>query len=354
MSSADVHTYAESSTSTGERPAATLPLPNALAFAIAAVAFVVAVIQPFAVLDQGLSLSETVDGFLLQNAVAFAVLGALIVWRRPGHAIGWLLVFVGGLDLLTHVGDEYALFELSELSGFPPVVDVEAVIGWLWVPTVAGIGIALPQLFPDGRLLSRRWRPLAWFGVAATALLSVLFIIDPDGLDAAFGLAFPLFGLAMLASLVPLVVRFRRSRGAERQQFKWVFFGLAVSVPLLVLGTAGTFAWGASAAWSLPALLILPAAITVAILRYRLYDVDVVISRTLLVAGLVGFITVAYVAIVVGLGRWLVGAVVVSRMWCCRCWRRRWWRWRSSRCVGGCSGWRIGWFLVGGRRRMTC
>ncbi|MGI8954655.1 MAG: hypothetical protein ACR2FL_08810, partial [Nocardioidaceae bacterium] len=302
MSSADVHTYAESSTSTGERPAATLPLPNALAYAIAAVAFVVAVIQPFAVLDQGLSLSEVVDGFLLQNAVAFAVLGALIVWRRPGHAIGWLLVFVGGLDLLTHVGDEYALFELSELSGFPPVVDVEAVIGWLWVPTVAGIGIALPQLFPDGRLVSRRWRPLAWFGVAATALLSVLFIIDPDGLDAAFGLAFPLFGLAMLASLVPLVVRFRRSRGAERQQFKWVFFGLAVSVPLLVLGTAGAFAWGASAAWSLPALVILPAVIAIAVVRYRLYDVDVVISRTLLVAGLVGFITVAYVAIVVGVG----------------------------------------------------
>ncbi len=291
-----------------ERPPATLPLPTGLAYAVAGVAFVVAVIQPFAVLDQGLTMSEAVDGFFLQNAVFFAVLGALILWRRPGHMIGWLLVFVGGLDALTHVGDEYELFELGELPGFPPVTNIEAAIGWVWVPAVAGIGMALPQLFPDGRLLSRRWRPLAWFGAATTTLLSALFVVDTDGtkLDEAFGVAFPLFGVAMLASLVPLLVRFRRSRGAERQQFKWVLFGLAVSVPLLVLGTAGAF-WGASAAWSLPALVILPAAITVAVLRYRLFDIDVVISKTLLVAGLAGFITAAYVAIVVGAGS-LVGS----------------------------------------------
>ena len=308
MTDASARTSAAESVTPTERPPATLRLPNGLAYAVAAVSFIVAVIQPFAVIDSGLSLDEAVDGFFLQNAVAFALLGALIVWRRPGHVIGWLLVAVGGLDMFTHVGNEYELFELGDQPGFPAVADVEAVVGWLWVPTVAAIGMALPQLFPDGRLLSPRWRPLAWFSVAATALLSGLFIVDTSGtgLDAAFSVTFPLFGLAMLASLVPLVVRFRRSRGAERQQFKWVFFGLAVSVPLLVLGTAGTAIWEASAAWSLPALILLPAAITVAVLRYRLFDVDVVISRTLLVAGLAGFITVAYVAIVVGVGS-LVG-----------------------------------------------
>ncbi len=290
-----------------ERPEATVPLPNGLAYAVAAVALVVAVIQPFAVLAKGLILTEAVDDFFLQNAFAFAVLGSLILSRRPGHVIGWLLVAVGGTDAFTHIGDEYELFELGSQPGFPAVTAVEAVIGWFWVPTVALIGIALPQLFPNGRLLSRRWQPLAWFGAAATALLSALFIVDPSGvgLEALFGFAFPLFGLAMLTSLVPLVLRYRRSRGVERQQLKWVFYGLAISVPLIVMGTAGAY-WGASAAWSLPALVILPVMITVAVLRYRLFDIDVVISRTLLVAGLAGFVTVAYVLIVVGVGS-LVG-----------------------------------------------
>jgi len=286
-----------------ERPEATVPLPNGLAYAVAIVALVVAVIQPFAVLAKGLTLAEAVDDFFLQNAFAFAVLGSLILSRRPGHVIGWLLVAVGGTDAFTHIGDEYELFELGRQPGFPAVTAVESVIGWFWVPTVALIGIALPQLLPNGRLLSRRWQPLAWFGAAATALLSALFIVDPSGvgLEALFGFAFPLFGLAMLTSLVPLVLRYRRSRGVERQQLKWVFYGLAVSVPLVVMGTAGAY-WGASAAWSLPALVILPVMITVAVLRYRLFDIDVVISRTLLVAGLAGFVTVAYVGIVVGVG----------------------------------------------------
>jgi signal transduction histidine kinase len=251
-------------------------------------------------LDKGLSFTEASNGYFLHNAVPFAVLGALILWRRPGHAIGWVLVLIGGLDAFTHIGDEYELFEFGELAGYPSVLSVEQVVGWLWVPVVALVGMALPQLFPDGRLLSRRWRPLAGFCAVATAVLSVLFIMDPtgNGMDPVLSLVFPAYGLAMLLSLVPLFTRFRRTSGVERQQLKWVFYGLAVSVPL---GTAGV-TWGANAAWSLPALVILPASITVAVLRYRLFDVDVVISRTLLVAGLAGFITVAYVGIVVGVG----------------------------------------------------
>ena len=176
----------------------------------------------------------------------------------------------------------------------------------MWVPTVAGIIIWLPQLVPDGRLLSRRWRPLAWFGAVATVFLSVVFLIDPDGYPPLVGVAFLVFALAGLASVVPLVLRYRRSTGAERQQLKWVFYGLAISVPMLVLGTSGFFYGAAGAIWAVPPLVVIPVTITVAVLRYRLYDIDVVISRTLLVAGLAGFITVTYVAIVVGIGS-LVG-----------------------------------------------
>lgn len=177
MIDASARTSGAASGTPTERSPAALQLPNGLAYAVAAVAFVVAVIQPFAVIDKGLSLDEAVDGFFLQNAVPFALLGALILWRRPGHVIGWLFILVGGLDSFTHLGDEYELFELSERPGFPAVAEVEAVVGWLWVPTVAAIGMALPQLFPDGHLLSPRWRPLAWFGAAATALLSGLSLI---------------------------------------------------------------------------------------------------------------------------------------------------------------------------------
>ena len=169
----------QDSTDRYDRPAATVPLPNALAYGVALMAFVVAAIQPFAVLDKGLSFTEASNGYFLHNAVPFAVLGALILWRRPGHAIGWVLVLIGGLDAFTHIGDEYELFEFGELAGYPSVLSVEQVVGWLWVPVVALVGMALPQLFPDGRLLSRRWRPLAGFCAVATAVLSVLFIMDP-------------------------------------------------------------------------------------------------------------------------------------------------------------------------------
>ena len=119
-------------------------------------------------------------------------------------------------------------------------------------------------------------------------------------------MAFLVFALAGLASVVPLVLRYRRSTGAERQQLKWVFYGLAISVPDAGPRHVGFLLrrrrrdLGGSAAG------VIPVTITVAVLRYRLYDIDVVISRTLLVAGLAGFITVTYVAIVVGIGS-LVG-----------------------------------------------
>ncbi len=294
---------AEATVSSDERPAATLPWPNAPAYVLAVLAVVAVLILPFALVAAGLSLTEAVDGYYLQSSVLFAVLGAVILRERPGHVIGWLLVGIGMFGTLVHFSDEYQLFGLGELPGFPSFATLEPFTSWLWVPSAAGIVIALPQLFPTGRLLSPRWRPLAWYGGAAAALLASLFIRYPVvGGETLLAVAFPLFGSAAAASLVPLVVRFRRSRGVERQQFKWVFYGIAISLPFLVLGTTGAFLGAASAALALPVVLVVPASIAVAVLRYRLFDIDVVISRTLLVAGLAGFVTVAYVLIVVGVG----------------------------------------------------
>lgn len=300
---------AEKVGSAAERPAATLPLPNALAYAITAVAVIAALILPFAVVANGESLTQALANYHLNNVAHVAVLGALILWRRPGHAIGWLLIAVGGIDALATLAREYRLFGPGESSGLPSGAAVEGLLIWLWVPTQAGLAIALPQLFPDGRLLSRRWRPLAWFGAVAVAPLSILFIISPDATEPEWGflLAFPLFGLAALASLVPLVVRYRRSRGVERQQFKWVLYGLAVSVTMSILTIAPGLITNqaTAAALTLTPLVIIPAAITVAVLRYRLYDIDVVISKTVVFVVLAAFITGVYAVIVVGLGRLL-------------------------------------------------
>ncbi|MGI9085728.1 MAG: ATP-binding protein [Aeromicrobium sp.] len=284
-----------------ERLPVTLPLPNWVAYAIAGVSVASTVMLPFALASGDLSLTEAVGGYYLLSAALFAVLGALILWRRPGHAVGWILVGIGGCDTVTRLVDEYELFRLADRAGFPALATVE-LASWTWVPLIAGIMIWLPLLFPDGRLLSRRWRPLAWFGAVATTLLSLTFLIDADGYEPLAGVGFAVFLAATLASSVPFVLRFRRSRGVERQQFKWVFYGLAVSIPMLVVGTSGTWLGALTAVWSIPPMVILPVFIAVAVLKYRLYDVDVVISRTLLVAGLVGFITVAYVGIVVGVG----------------------------------------------------
>jgi hypothetical protein len=144
---------------------------------------------------------------------------------------------------------------LGERPGYPTADTITALFAWTWVPTVAGIVIALPQLFPDGRLLSPRWRWLAVFGALATTLLSVAFALSPgsDDTTALIAAAFPVFGLAMVASFIPLVLRYRRSRSVERQQLKWVFYGLAVSIPLMLLGTVG-----ALLGTILPMIVILP------------------------------------------------------------------------------------------------
>ncbi len=307
MSGAAAVALPASSSSSDERPPASLPLPNRLAYAIAGFSVVSALLLLSAIATSGASWLDALSNHDLHNIDLAAVLGAVILRRSPGHAIGWLLVTAGAFEAVTVLSRAYYFF------GLPDGLAVDLHLAGFWVPGVAALVIGLPQLFPDGRLLSRRWFPLACYGMAATTLLFIVFlaVVSEDAVDSSgwFTVAFPLFGVAALCSLIPLAVRFRRSRGEQRQQFKWVFYGLAIALPMLALGSATVLIGDspANAALTLAALEIIPAAVTVAVLRYRLYDVDVVISRTLLVAGLVSFITAAYVGIVVGVGSLLGG-----------------------------------------------
>jgi signal transduction histidine kinase len=294
---------------TGEQAAATLPLPTVLAYAVAVFAVAAVVTLPFAVVSSGGSLAKAWSGFDLHNLAIAAVLGAAILWKRPGHVVGWLLVGAGGFDSMVVSAADYRYFSPEGLPGLPSGNAVWDALNFCWVLASICLLVALPQLFPNGRPLSRAWRPLLWFGVAAPLPLAALFVLDPRQVEltSLFALAFPLLGVTILVSLTPLLVRFRRSSGVERQQFKWVFYGLALSLPLGALGFAlpGVSTGQASPAMTLVPLLIIPAAITVAVLRYRLYDIDIVINKTLVFVVLAGFITAVYAGIVVGLGRLL-------------------------------------------------
>ncbi|MDQ4037498.1 MAG: sensor histidine kinase, partial [Actinomycetota bacterium] len=304
-----------------ERPAATLPLPGWLAPACAIAVVATFTAYPFALGAGGLSLVEAVNGFHLHSTGLCAVLGAVILAKRPGHMIGWILVASGLLDTIPRLIDVYFWFTVGDLwtdikggvvattptvNELPVPVTIVAMLGWTWVPAIAAVFIALPLCFPDGRLLSTRWRGVVLFGAAATALLSASVALYDviENSDEFVLVASVLFGLAMLVSLAPLALRFRRSRGTERQQLKWVYFGLAISIPLVVSGMIA-YNFGGGGYFSIAPFVILPVTITVAVLRYRLYDIDLVINKSLVFVVLAGFITAVYAAVVVGLGRLL-------------------------------------------------
>jgi signal transduction histidine kinase len=252
----------------------------------------------------------------------FAALGALLVARRPGNAVGWVMSGAAVLIAVVPAGDSYAAWVMTT-RGRP---DALAVAGawfqsWYWLLLLALVSVYLPLFFPDGRLPSRRWLMptlLSAAGTAASIVLGMLTgtltgqdvpyrIENPIGVH---GLApveqlpvFPFLGaflvLGVLEGIAVVVVRFRRSRGPERQQMKWFLYAVA---PLLLTPLSGllpdlvgslVFGW---------MLIALPVAVAIAVLRYRLDGIDVVINRTLVYALLTVAVIAVYVLIVGYLG----------------------------------------------------
>ena len=257
--------------------------------------------------------------------IAFGIVGALILHRHRGHAVGSLAVVGGFCFALAAIAGAYAAYSFSHGLALPATSFAVWLRGWLWYPGLSLLFIITPALFPNGRLPSPRWRPLVW-GVAAGILvqlvwvsLSVLLFGFPLA-DGPWPVAGWLFNLLVALSgalqLLPLfvaaaavVVRFRRSSGVARQQLKWFLAAVGFQAAL----------WAASLATSsvtrlppyqnpyfdflLPlSQLAMPLAIGIAVLRHRLYDIDIVISRGLVYAALAAFITAAYLLVVVGIG----------------------------------------------------
>lgn len=272
-------------------------------------------------------------------AIPFALVGALIASHRPENAIGWIMCAVGVSEALALGAGEYAWRALVGRPGSLPLGDEMAwVASWAWIPGAALLSTFLLLLFPDGRLPSRRWRPVAWLALALLGVMAIAlgltwpsrgaWMVDaaatpPDlgWIDILGGTAFGAFiALCVPAAIGSLVVRFRRSHGTQRQQMKWFVYGGTLTVLLFL---AREFVPGSP--WTeilgLPMVLLIPAAAGIAIFRYRLYDIDVVINRSLVYGALTAGVVGLYVGIVVllaqffertGWGVSLVAAGVVA------------------------------------------
>ena len=250
------------------------------------------------------------------------VLGIVIVNKRPKNAIGWVFIVAGIALALGSIGQTYAVHALRADPGSLPAGRALAwVSNVLWpIPIIALTVLFL--LFPTGHLPSPRWRPVAWLVVATCVVLTLGALIlatagwsDPfGGIDAAAGSAgdvarvaivIAVFAevVALLLSVASLVVRFRRSTGVERLQLKWFVSAAALAA---VAFSVGIFVDSAVVSVILSiSLLCLYVAIGIAMVKHNLYDIDVIINKTITYGALAAFITAIYVVVVV-----VIGAVI--------------------------------------------
>jgi hypothetical protein len=298
-----------------------LVLPGAAVIAATGIALVVATLWLQLTDPTGSSSQTGGAGFLLVliPILSLAAVGFLLSTRLPANPVGWLvscsLLAFGLLLLGTTYTARYTA--AHDLPGWPVgPMNVLATVGWsTGFPLLF---ILLPLVFPDGRLLSRRWRVAVWLAVSTIVLTVVSSMLagagtasNLTGWDLVFGiLAGPISGVFMLAlivsAVVSLVIRYRRADADRRHQLKWFVAAVAIAALAVIPEFAGSTAFFAGLGLVV-GLTVVPVAIGIAVLRYRLYDIDVFISRTLVYGSLAVFITAVYVGIAVGIGT-LVGS----------------------------------------------
>ncbi|MGH3088927.1 MAG: hypothetical protein ACRDSJ_16615 [Rubrobacteraceae bacterium] len=248
--------------------------------------------------------------------LAFGLVGVLLVSRLPRNPVGWICLFIG-LNLMFYLAADLLAYPLMARPGSLPTGEYMAwFVNWLWVPAVGLLGTFLVLLFPNGRLPTRRWRPVAWISGAVLVLYtpSLAFfpgplietpdVINPVGIEparsalvATIGVLDVLLPLCFVASAASMIVRFRCSVGEERQQLKWFASAaalLAVSFPLVIVFYSGPIEDFMTLIFA-----SLPIAVGIAVLRHRLYDIDVIINRTLVYGSLTLLLAGTYLGSVV-------------------------------------------------------
>jgi hypothetical protein len=268
--------------------------------------------------------------------LAFPIVGALIASRRLENPIGWMCLVAGLFWMLIALGSQYDAYVLAKLGSVPGAVMIDALTQWIWVPPVGILGIYMILLFPDGRLPSRRWRPLAWLSGAVMVLFSVASTLAPGPLGGHPGVRNPfgleghpwvavvavgtvlLLPLCILASALSLVLSYRRSGSEVREQIKWIAFAAALVGLVYLSGLLSelVFAPGSLVGEDAPPLWVeiqrnmlmlsyagVPVSIGFAVLKYRLYNIDVIINRALVYGSLTATLLAAYIGGIVLLQR---------------------------------------------------
>jgi signal transduction histidine kinase len=268
---------------------------------------------------------ERVDKFSLGAiilGVSFPLVGALIASAQPKNAVGWVFIVVGLFQAIQISTEQYSTYSLltrpDALPGGDPMAWVAA---WAWAPSFVLLVTFAILLFPDGRLPSPRFRFV--LVLVPTALLLFvgpiavsgwgkrgvdLLLAEEAGDVAGFSLLLVGAGVllaaaALVSSIIAMVGRFRRARGEERQQLKWFTYAAAIEVAVIFIGGLVTFPSRAlEVAIVVPIAPLIPIATGIAIFRFRLFDIDVVISKTVVFGALAAFFTAVYVGIVIGIG----------------------------------------------------
>jgi hypothetical protein len=313
----------------GPKPARVDPRPSVrLAWGLwLLVVLVEGLVIAFLLANDGLTTRELITAAATWVPfLAFATVGAVILARRPGNRVGWLCWAIGFGITVSILGSKQVWAVLAD-QGRSSAWAVLPQLGTIaWLGTLLGLLPFLVLLFPTGRLLSPRWRPVAWTLGLVLGLYLIARLFAPGPVDPAFpdnplgiesaegllllvqslvGVAVPVLILAVLASVV---VRFRRSQGEERQQLKWFTFVVAAELVLLpgLGGLAERVAPEVGALVVFPvSISLIPIAIGVAVLKYRLYDIDRLINRTLVYGLLTALLIGVYAGLVFLLGRLL-------------------------------------------------
>src|SRR6202049_4948871 len=316
--------------------------PATVLIVVAVVALAAAYVPLFLLVG---SLAPRVFGFPgadIVVAFAFAAMGFLIARQYPGNPVGWIMLAVS--VLLMTLGDAQLYAVLVYRAGTPglPLGRVAAALGsTLWGPALSLLPIGV-LLFPDGRIASPRWKVVLWACIAGDAAFvgaQALFALSSvmhgpvslgidgqlskfsgtglshstNGCGRAFLALFPLLPLSFVLAAAGLITNTLRSRGERRQQLKWFMFAAALAAAGLVLYAVSQLTFGTSAATqaasavAMLGLAALPVGAAVAVFKYRLYEIALVISRPLVYGSLAIFITAVYVAIAVGIGALLGG-----------------------------------------------
>lgn len=258
-------------------------------------------------------------GYAIILAIGAAIVGFVLSVRVPGNRVGWLAAVAGLLSAIQAILSEYTTLATTVAEGSLPAVGFAAWLNsWIWVWAVAVAAIALPLTFPTGRLALPGDRRIGWFAAVAVAISTIVLAIAPVAnvtvalpanpfhlpvnaatLEAIGGLAYPPLGIATVLSASSVIRRFRRSRGEVRQQLKWFAFamaglGLALGFGLTVGTSLAPSVRLASSVATIVAFIGVIAAVGIAVLRYRLYDIDRIVSRTISYGAVTAVLVAAY------------------------------------------------------------